>query len=136
MQVLHLDAHLAEVVSEILGHLLGERRDDGSLAPLNAGVELREQVIDLALGLADFDLRVDEARRPDDLLDDLGGMLELVRARRRRDVDGLIETLLELGKCEGPVVERTRQTETVIDENFLPRAIAEVHAADLRHRDV
>src|SRR5207249_11348268 len=63
-------------------------------------------------------------------------MLELVRPGRRRDVDGLIEALLELREREGPVVERAREPEAVVDEDFLAGAIAEVHAAYLRHRDV
>ena len=108
MQVLHLHTHLAEVVGEILGHLLGERRDDRSLAPLDAEVELGEEIVDLPLGLAHLDLRIDEAGRPDDLLDDVRGMLELVRPGRRRHVDSLIEALLELGEGEGPVVEGAR----------------------------
>src|SRR5256885_15173816 len=63
-------------------------------------------------------------------------MLELVWPGRCRDIDGLIEALLELSEGERAVVERARQTEAIVDEDFLPGAIAEVHAAHLAHRDV
>ena len=105
---MHLDAHLAQVVGEILGHLLRERCDEGALPALDAQPQLGEEVVDLAFRLADLDLGVDEARRPDDLLHDLWRMLELVGTRRRGHVDGLVETLLELLEGERPVVQRAR----------------------------
>ena len=45
------------------------------------------QVVDLALGGLHDHLGVDQAGRADDLLDDLGRTLELVRARRGREED-------------------------------------------------
>ena len=108
VEVVHLDAHLAQVVGEVLGHLLGERGDEGALPALDAQPELGEEVVDLPFRLADLDLRVDEARRPDDLLHDLWRMLELVGTWRRGHVDGLVETLLELLEGERPVVQRAR----------------------------
>ena len=136
VQVLHFDAHLAEVIGEILGHLLCEGRDDRALAALDACVELGKEVVDLPLGLAHLDLWVDETGRPDDLLDHVGGMLKLVRAGGRRDVDRLIEALLELGERERPVVQCARKPEPVVDEDLLARTVTEVHAAHLRDRDV
>ena len=50
---------------------------------LDAGLDLGEQVVDLALERPNLDLGVQEARRADDLLRDLLGLLELVLARRR-----------------------------------------------------
>ena len=66
-----LDAHLVQVVGEVLGHLLGERRDEDPLAPLDALPDAVDEVVDLALGGPDLDGRVDDARGPDELLDDL-----------------------------------------------------------------
>jgi hypothetical protein len=60
----------------------------------------------------------------------------LVVARRRGDVDELRDALLELVEAERSVVECGGKAEAVLDERDLARAVALVHAADLRHRDV
>src|SRR6266850_1612209 len=136
MQVLDLDPHLTQVVGQVLGHLLRERRHDRALAPLDAGAQLPEQVVDLLVGRAHLDLRIHEARRPDDLIDLLRGALGLVWTWRRRHEDGLVETRLELVEGQWPVVKRAWQAEPVLDQDVLPRAVAAVHTAHLRDADV
>ena len=71
VQVPHPDAHLEQVVGQVLGHLLGERGDQHPVAAFGPLVDLRQQVVDLALGRLDDDLGVDQAGRAHDLLDDL-----------------------------------------------------------------
>ena len=89
VQVAHAHARLGEEVGELLGHALGEGGDEHPLVALGAQADLLEEVVDLALrGLHD-DLRVDEARRTDDLLDHAVGDAHLVAAGRRREVDRL-----------------------------------------------
>src|SRR4029077_19674355 len=63
-------------------------------------------------------------------------MLELVGSWSCGDVDGLVEALLELREGERPVVERAWQAEPVVDQDLFARAVAEIHTAHLRHRDV
>ena len=70
VQVAHPDAELEQVVGEVLGHLLGQRGDQHPLVALGPDPDLVHQVVDLALGRLDDDLRVDQAGRADDLLDD------------------------------------------------------------------
>ena len=84
VQVLDLDAELLEVVGEVLGHLLGQRRDEGPLTPVDADPDLLEEVVDLAVGRADRDRRVDDAGRADELLDDRLAPFQLVRTRASR----------------------------------------------------
>ena len=92
VEVLDLDAQLLEVVGQVLGHLLGQRRDERPLAALDAAADLLEQVVDLAVGRPDGDRRVDDAGRADELLDDVArAALELVRAGRRAHVDRLVD---------------------------------------------
>jgi hypothetical protein len=70
VQVAHPHALLEQVVGEVLGHLLGQRRDEHPLVP-SARVRIScEQVVDLALGGLEDDLGVDQTGRADDLLDD------------------------------------------------------------------
>ena len=47
VEVAHLDAEVLEVVGQVLGHLLGERRDEHALVALDAAADLVEQVVDL-----------------------------------------------------------------------------------------
>ena len=75
--------------------------------------------------------RVDDARRPDQLLDDLLALLVLVRAGRRRDVDRLVDVVLELLERQRPVVERRREPEAEIDQDLLAGPVVLVHAHDL-----
>ena len=101
-----------------------------------ARVDLRQHVVDLRAGRPNLDVGIDETRRAHDLLHGLVRVRVLVRARRRRDEDRLRRDLLVLVERQRPIVERRRQAEAVLDERFLARAIAFVHAADLRNRHV
>ena len=62
VQIADLDAQFQEVVGEVLGHLLGEGGDQDALVLLGARADLVHQVVDLALGGLDDDLRVDRGR--------------------------------------------------------------------------
>ena len=136
VEVLDLDPELLEVVGQVLGHLLGQGRDERPLAALDAAADLLEQVVDLALGRADRDLRIDDAGRADELLDDPLAALELVRPGRRAHVDRLVDGRLELLERQRPVVERRRQAEPEVDQDLLARPVVLVHADDLRDRHV
>src|SRR3954452_17444787 len=99
-------------------------------------MDLGEQVVHLGRsGTHDY-WRVDEPSGPHDLLDDLRGLLALVVRRRSRHEHGLAYHRLELVEAQRPVVERRRKAKAVLDQVFLARAIALVHPAKLRDRDV
>ena len=96
---------------------------------------LAQQVVDLPLHRPHVDHRIDQPGRPDDLLDDhAAGLPQLVRPRRRADEHQLADARFPLLEVQRPVVERRRQPEAVLDEHFLARPVAVVHAAHLRHR--
>ena len=85
----------------------------------------------------DDDLGVDQAGRPDDLLDDVAAdLVQLVVARGRGEVDRLADAVEELLPLQRPVVHRARQPEAVVDEVALAGHVAFVHPADLRDGDV
>ena len=96
VQVAHPNPLLEQVVGQVLRHLLRERGDERALVRSRPPLDLADQVVDLALDRPNYDLRVDEAGRADDLLDDLLRDAQLVVARRRRHVDELRYPLLEL----------------------------------------
>ena len=137
VQVAHADAEVPVVVGEVLGHALGQRGDQHPLAPVDPAADFAEQVVDLAGRGPDVDPRVNEPRRADELLDHPRSRFpQFVRPGGRRDVDGLVDEAFELGEGQGPVVERRREAEPVLDQVLLARAVALVHPPDLRDRGV
>src|SRR5206468_7472016 len=60
-------------------------------------------------------------------------ILNLKLGRGRAHVDNLVCQLHEFVEIERPIIERAGQTKSVIDQHGLARAIALVHAADLRN---
>ena len=108
VQVAGPHPHLQQIVGEVLGHLLGERRHQHPLPGVGPPADLLQQVVDLAPGRLDDHLGVDQAGGPDDLLDHLGRMLNLPRGRGRRQEDRLPGLLQPLVEAQGPVVRRPR----------------------------
>ena len=110
--------------------------DDAALAAVDAGSDLVEKVVYLPVGGLDVDYRVGKPGRADDLLDHPLGMFVFIRPRRGGYVNGLVDHPLELAELQRAVVERGRQAEAVLDERLFARAVAVVHAANLRQRHV
>ena len=136
VQVLHAVAGLGEEVRQVLGHALGQGRDQDALVARDDDVEARAQVVDLVLGRHDRHHGVEQSGRSDHLFDDLVAVLHLERPGRRRDEDHLGHELHELVEVERSVVERARQSEAVLDQRLLARTVPGVLAADLGHGDV
>ena len=130
--MLGLDSHLSKVVGELLGHPLGQSGYEAALSPAHSLGDALQQVVNLPLGRLHLHDRVDQARGPDDLLDDLCAVLAFIGARRGGYVDGLVNALLELLEVEGAGCRGPRQAEAVVDEHLFAGLVAEVHAPDLR----
>src|SRR5690606_19649869 len=123
----------SEVIGQILGHPLRERGDQNALAGVYAHANLLEQVVDLVLRRPHLDLRIGNACRSDDLLDeDTARLLHLVVAWTGAYEEDLVVLGLELLELHGPVVQRRRQPKAVFDDCELPRAAANVHGAHPR----
>src|SRR5687767_8370545 len=137
MHVPDSHSHLLQVVGQVLGHPLGEGRNEHAFIPFLADADFVEQVIDLAAHRPYLDFRIDEPCRPDDLLDHYAFThLELELCRRRTDENGLRHERYELVKDQRAIVERGREPESVLHQHFLAGAVAIVHAANLRQGDV
>ena len=121
-----------QIVGQLLGHALGQRGHQRALVTPGALADLVHQVVDLALGRPDLNLRIEQAGGPDDLLHHLRECFSLVGAGRGRGVDRLVDVVLELLELQRAVVQGRGQAEAVVDQHFLARAVAVVHAADLR----
>ena len=123
---------LGEIIGQLFGHALGQGRDQHSFSFLDPQIYFSQQVVDLGGCRSHDNLRIDEARRTHHLLHHLPRVLPLVIGRRGRYEDRLAHHFLELVETQRPVVERRRQAEAVFHQVFLARAVAAVHAAELR----
>src|SRR5712691_679824 len=136
VQVVHLDAHLAQVVRHVFRHLFRQYGDQRALLLVDPLVDLSEQVVDLTRGRTHLDRRIDETRGSDHDLDRLLGSLVLVRTGGGGDVDHLLYLPFPFRKRQWAVVEGGGQPEAIVDQGDLARPVAAVHAADLRNPDV
>ena len=64
------------------------------------------------------------------------GVAQLEVGRRGRDVEIALRVAHEFAEAQRAVVHRARQAEPVVHQCLLARAVALIHAADLRHRGV
>ena len=120
VQVAHAHAEVVIVVGQILGHLLGQAGDQHARARLDPLANFVEQVVDLGAGLAHLDFGIDETGRTNKLLDHQAGrVLELVVARRGRDVNHLARDPLPFLEIERAIVERGGQPEAELDQRLL-----------------
>ena len=136
VQVANFHPVLIEILGQVLGHALGERGYEHALAKPHPDVDLGEEIVDLGLRGSHFQYRVDQPGRAHDLLHHLSRMLLFVIGGRGRNKDGLWQQSLEFIEAQRTIVERGRESETVVDEIFLSRPVAAVHSTDLRDRDV
>ena len=134
MHVAALHSDFRVVFGKIFGHAFGERSHQDALAFFDARANLVQKIVNLSFDRTDLDFRVDQPRGPNDLLDyDARRFRQLVRPRRRRDVNHLIGTMLEFLEGERTVIECGGQPEAVFHQCFLTRAVTGVHTAQLRH---
>ncbi|MNZ50852.1 hypothetical protein D3C78_686510 [compost metagenome] len=136
MQIAHPHVVIGQVISEVLGHTLGQGGDQYPLLHRHTLADFREQVVDLGGSRTHFNLRVDQTGRTHHLLHDSASMLGLIVAWRGRNEDGLRADAFPFIETHGPVVQRRWQAEAVLDQGFLARAVALVHRAYLGNADV
>ena len=136
VQVPNLDPRLAQIVGEVLGHLLGQRGDQAALVALDPKSHLRDEVVDLPFRALHLDRRIDEAGRPDDLLHDERRVRLFVWTWGRARIDDLPHHRVPFRERERAVVDGGGEAESIVDQRDLAGEVALVHAVDLRHGHV
>ncbi|OPY89290.1 MAG: hypothetical protein A4E73_03119 [Syntrophaceae bacterium PtaU1.Bin231] len=137
MKVADPHAQPLVIAGEVFGHALGQRRHQHPFAASGAEADLGQEIVHLVLHRSDQDLRIGQARGPDDLLHDASlRLLHFVGGGSRRYVDGLPVEGLELFERQRAVVESGRKPETVLHERLLAGAVAAEHGAELGNRRV
>ena len=134
MQIFHPDAHFSHIIRKILCHTLCQCCNKNFIFLGDLFVDLADQIIDLSLDRTYRHLRIKKSCRPDHLLCPQEFVFFLIRSRRSRYKQDLINLTLKFFKIQGTVILRRRQTEPVIHQRTLSRLVAVVHASDLRDR--
>src|SRR5208283_5084559 len=135
MHVAAANADLAVILGQVLSHALGQRGDQHALMPLRALANLMQQIIDLPFYRTNFDFGINETRRANDLLyNHTSGFRQLIRPGRRRDINCLVYTVLELFEGQRAIIQRAGQPKAVLDEVLFARAVAMPHAVYLGDR--
>ena len=135
MQIPHLDPEIVVILAQILRHALGQGGDQYPPALRHFSPHFSQEIVDLPLGRSHLDDRIHQTGRTNNLLNHFSCRVpQLIGARRRGHIHRLRETLFKLGKLERPVIDRRRQSKTVLDQGPLPRIIPLVHPADLGNR--
>ena len=79
-------------------------------------------------------MRIHKARGANHLLDhDSRRTRQLVRPRRRRNVEHLTGAVLELLEIQRAVIERRGHAEAVVHERLLARTVTVIHGVELRN---
>ena len=119
VQVVGADAHLLQVVREVLGHLLRQRRDEDALAGARRAAAPRPA--GRRSGPSSACTSISGSMRPVGRMicsTTCSRVLLLVRPGRRRDEDDAVDVLLELLEVQRAVVQRRRQAEAVVDQRL------------------
>src|SRR5215467_9794223 len=115
MQIAHLHAQFMIVLTEVFSHPLGQRRDENATALCNFCSHLSQQMINLPFRRLHLNDRIEKSCRSDDLFDDnAAGMLQFVGTWRGGHMDDLVEQSLELLKLQRSIVDRRRQTKSIL----------------------
>ena len=105
MHVFDLDTHFFQVIGQILRHLLGQGGDKDPLALVCPSIDFAQKVIHLAHGWPHFYFWVEEACRPDDLLNNGIGLFPLIIARGSRNIDNLVDMAFKFFPAQGTIVQ-------------------------------
>jgi len=74
VQVPYFKSKIREVIAQILSHPFGKSGHKDPFFQRDCLTDLSIQILHLTLGGPDFNLRIQQSRRPDDLLHHLGGL--------------------------------------------------------------
>ena len=115
MDIGGVDAPFPKMSIELFCHTLGQRRHQGALIPLDAQAYLFHQIVDLILGRAYLNLRIEQAGRADHLLCKYTlRLLHLIVAGGGTYIDHLRCKPLEFFKFQRTIIKSGRKSEAII----------------------
>ena len=137
MQIPNLNPVFLKIFGQIFRHLFRQRRNQRPLALGNHLAAFRHQIVNLVFHRLDHADRIHQPRRADNLLGKHAvALFQFPVAGRRRNENRRRAEPVPFLKLQRPVVHARRQSEPVISQRGFAVAVAAIHAADLRHRNV
>ncbi len=134
MHICRGDVESGQIVVKLLRHPFGESGDENALVFFNPFLNFIHQVVYLVERCAHFYFRVKQSGGAYDLFDHHAFRLcQFIVGGSGADVDGLGYHRLEFVETKRAVVERGRQTESVVDQIVLAGYVTSVHGPDLRY---
>ena len=134
MQIFHPNTDFLHIIREILCHPLGQCGDQYLMMLCDLLVDLSDQVIDLSLYRAHLYFRIQQTCGTNDLLCPQQFMLLLIIGRSGGYEHHLVDMRLEFLKVQRSIIQCRGQTETVVHQCLLSRAVPGIHTADLWDR--
>ena len=137
MQPLCRHAILGKVSGQIFGESLSQSGHEYSFGNGASFFDLFQQVVNLPLSGDNFDLRIQQAGRSNDLFHDLAACLfQFVVVGRCRNVDYLIDLFFPLLELHRSIVQGAGQPEPVFNQGDFSTSITGIHRSDLRDGNV
>ena len=137
MHIAHFDALFVQVFGQILGHTLGQGRDQCAHSIFRNDADFINQIIDLHFNGSNFNLWVQQPCGANDLFCKYAPRLfHFPRSRRGRDIDRLRPHCVPFFEFQGAVIHTRWQAEPMFSQCKFPTIVAAIHAADLWNTDV
>src|SRR5512136_1244578 len=118
-------------LGKLLSKAFCKRSQENTVATINGSFDLTHYITGLTHCRAYFNLRINQTCRPNDLLNNLGRMGELIWSGCGRNKDHLTHVLFKFTEHQRAVIKCARQPEPVINKSLLPRSVAAVHPVEL-----
>ena len=131
VQIAHLDAVVAQVIGQLLGHALGQGGDQHPLVLVHPDTDFLQHVVHLVGRGTHLNLWIDQARGAHHLLNHFARMRLFIVGGRGRDKDALAHAFFKFFELERTVVQSAGQAKAVFHERGFARLVAVVHGVEL-----
>ena len=134
VQIAHLDAVVAQIIGELLGHAFGEGGDQNPLVFHHPNADFLQHIVHLVDGGSHLDHRIDQTGGAHHLLHHIARVGFFIVRGRGRHKHQLAHALFKFINFQGTVVQGAGQAKPVFHQGGFASAVAVVHAGKLAHQ--
>ena len=133
MQISDPDSRFLHIRCQVFRHSLGKSRDKNLIMCRRLLIHFGYKIVYLAFNRSHRNLRIQQTRWPDYLLNALQLMFLFIRRWRRGYKQHLVDLTLKFFKIQRSVIKCRRKPETIINKCGLSGTVTEIHSAYLRY---